>query len=230
MRPLGYTANASISRTHAHATAPHMPQASDYTTLPDAKAAIAAEVAESASVMRQIGDDPALLEMVDAVATRCIERLRAGNTLFFAGNGGSAADAQHLATELVNRFAYDRPGLPAFALTTDTSLLTAIGNDYGFDQLFSRQLIGVSRPGDLLFGLSTSGTSPNVIAALRAARERGLVTVGITGLNSGQMDTCCDYVIRIPSRVTPRIQEGTILLGHIICRLIERTIHPRQSA
>jgi D-sedoheptulose 7-phosphate isomerase len=204
-----------------------MPQTSDYTTLPEAKAAIAAEVAESASVMRQIGDDPALLAMVETVATRCIERLRAGNTLFFAGNGGSAADAQHLATELVNRFAYDRPGLPAFALTTDTSLLTAIGNDYGFDHLFSRQLAGVSRAGDVFFGLSTSGTSPNVIAALRTARERGLVAIGITGLSTGPMDSCCDYVIRIPSRVTPRIQEGTILLGHIICRLIERALHPR---
>jgi D-sedoheptulose 7-phosphate isomerase len=204
-----------------------MPQTSDYTTLSDTKAAIAAEVAESAGVMQQIGDDPALLDMVDLVASRCIECLRAGHTLFFAGNGGSAADAQHLATELVNRFAYDRPGLPAFALTTDTSLLTAIGNDYGFDQLFSRQLAGVSRPGDLFFGLSTSGTSPNVIAALRTGRERGVVTVGITGLNSAQMDAVCDYVIRIPSRVTPRIQEGTILLGHIICRLIERAMHPR---
>jgi D-sedoheptulose 7-phosphate isomerase len=207
-----------------------MPQTSDYTTLAETRAAIAAEVAESASVMRQIGDDSALLEMVEAVAARCIERLRAGNTLFFAGNGGSAADAQHLATELVNRFAYDRPGLPAFALTTDTSLLTAIGNDYGFEHLFSRQLIGVSRPGDVFFGLSTSGTSPNVIAALRTARERGLVTVGMTGVNAGQMDGCCDYVIRIPSRVTPRIQEGTILLGHIICRLIERALHPPKQS
>jgi D-sedoheptulose 7-phosphate isomerase len=207
-----------------------MPQTSDYTTLAETRAAIAAEVAESASVMRQIGDDSALLEMVEAVAARCIERLRAGNTLFFAGNGGSAADAQHLATELVNRFAYDRPGLPAFALTTDTSLLTAIGNDYGFEHLFSRQLIGVSRPGDVFFGLSTSGTSPNVIAALRTARERGLVTIGITGVSSGQMDGCCDYVVRIPSRVTPRIQEGTILLGHIICRLIERALHPPKQS
>jgi D-sedoheptulose 7-phosphate isomerase len=207
-----------------------MPQTSDYTTLAETRAAIAAEVAESASVMRQIGEDSALLEMVESVAARCIERLRAGNTLFFAGNGGSAADAQHLATELVNRFAYDRPGLPAFALTTDTSLLTAIGNDYGFEHLFSRQLIGVSRPGDVFFGLSTSGTSPNVVAALRTARERGLVTVGITGVNSGQMDGCCDFVIRIPSRVTPRIQEGTILLGHIICRLIERALHPPKQS
>jgi D-sedoheptulose 7-phosphate isomerase len=207
-----------------------MTHTSDYTTLADSRAAIAAEVAESVSVMQQIAADQPLLDTVDAVAARCIERLRAGNTLFFAGNGGSAADAQHLSTELVNRFAYDRPGLPAFALTTDTSLLTAIGNDYGFEHLFSRQLVGVSRPGDVFFGLSTSGTSPNILAALRTARERQVVTIGVTGLNTGQMTACCDYVIAVPARVTPRIQEGTILLGHIICRLIERALHPRQPA
>jgi D-sedoheptulose 7-phosphate isomerase len=207
-----------------------MAHTSDYTTLADSRAAIAAEVAESVSVMQQIAADQPLLDTVDAVAARCIERLRAGNTLFFAGNGGSAADAQHLSTELVNRFAYDRPGLPAFALTTDTSLLTAIGNDYGFEHLFSRQLVGVSRPGDVFFGLSTSGTSPNILAALRTARERQVVTIGVTGLNTGQMTACCDYVIAVPARVTPRIQEGTILLGHIICRLIERALHPRQPA
>jgi D-sedoheptulose 7-phosphate isomerase len=194
----------------------------------DSKTAIVAEVAESASVIARIANDPILLDMVEAVGSRCIEQLRAGNTILFAGNGGSAADAQHLAAELVNRFAYDRPGLPAFALTTDTSVLTSIGNDYGYEQVFARQVTAVSRPGDVLFGLSTSGRSPNVIAALRAARGREVVTVGMTGQASGDMDDCCDYVIRVPSARTARIQEGHILIGHILCGLIERAIHPRK--
>jgi D-sedoheptulose 7-phosphate isomerase len=193
----------------------------------DSKAAITAEVTESLSVIGRIANDPVLLDMVEAVAARCVERLRAGNTILFAGNGGSAADAQHLAAELVNRFAYDRPGLPAFALTTDSSVLTSIGNDYGYEQVFARQVTAVSRPGDLLIGLSTSGRSPNVIAALRAARGREVVTVGMTGQAAGDMDACCDYVIRVPSAHTPRIQEGHILIGHILCGLIERAIHPR---
>jgi D-sedoheptulose 7-phosphate isomerase len=196
----------------------------------DARAAIAADVTESAAVMRRVAEDTVLLETVEAVAARCLERLRAGGTIFFAGNGGSAADAQHLAAELVNRFMYDRPGLPAFALTTDTSALTSIGNDYGYDQVFTRQVNAVTRAGDVLFGLSTSGRSPNVIAALRAARERNVLTVGMTGQAAGDMASCCDYVIRVPSTETPRIQEATLLLGHAICGVIERAMYPRPHA
>ena len=170
--------------------------------------------------------DAALVEMVATVAGKCCEALRRGNKVLFAGNGGSAADAQHLAGELVSRFAYDRPGLAAFALTTDTSVLTAIGNDYGYEHLFARQVQAVGVAGDVFFGISTSGRSPNILAAMRVAREKGLVTVGLTGRLGGQMSDLCDLLLRVPSDSTPRIQEGHIAMGHAICQIIEATIFP----
>ncbi len=171
--------------------------------------------------------DAALVEMVATVAGKCSEALRRGNKVLFAGNGGSAADAQHLAGELVSRFAYDRPGLAAFALTTDTSVLTAIGNDYGYEHLFARQVQAVGVAGDVFFGISTSGRSPNILAAMRVAREKGLVTVGLTGRLGGQMPDLCDFLLCIPSDSTPRIQEGHIAMGHAICQIIEATMFPK---
>lgn len=171
--------------------------------------------------------DAALVGLVAVVAGVCSEALRRGNKILFAGNGGSAADAQHLAGELVSRFAYDRPGLAAFALTTDTSVLTAIGNDYGYEHLFARQVQAVGVAGDVLFGISTSGRSPNILAALRLARDKGLVTVGLTGRLGGQMPELCDHLLRVPSDSTPRIQEGHIAMGHAICQIIEATIFPK---
>ena len=171
--------------------------------------------------------DAALVEMVATVAGKCSEALRRGNKVLFAGNGGSAADAQHLAGELVSRFAYDRPGLAAFALTTDTSVLTAIGNDYGYEHLFARQVQAVGVAGDVFFGISTSGRSPNILAAMRMAREKGMVTVGLTGRLGGQMPDLCDVLLRVPSDSTPRIQEGHIAMGHAICQIIEATLFPK---
>jgi D-sedoheptulose 7-phosphate isomerase len=189
------------------------------------------------SIQRQLRDtadnlavmaaDQDLLATIASAAMACVDALRRGNKILFAGNGGSAADAQHLAGELVSRFAYDRPGLPSFALTTDTSVLTAIGNDYGYERVFARQVEAVGSAGDVLFGISTSGRSANILAALDAARHKGLVTVGMTGRGGGQMPERCDYVLRSPSDVTPRIQEGHIAMGHAICEVIEAQMFPR---
>jgi D-sedoheptulose 7-phosphate isomerase len=156
------------------------------------------------------------------VARLCVDALRAGGKLLIAGNGGSAADAQHLAAEFVSRFYFDRPGLAAIALTTDTSALTAIGNDYGFERLFSRQVDALGRAGDVFIGISTSGNSPNVLAALAECRTKRLITVGLTGRSGGKMAALCDHCLRMPSTETPKIQEGHIIVGHIICALVER--------
>ncbi len=192
--------------------------------------AIAAEFRTTARNLQAMSEDHALHAALARVAAACIEALRRGKKILFAGNGGSAADAQHLAGELVSRFAYDRPGLPAFALTTDTSVLTAIGNDYGYERLFARQIEAVGNAGDVLFAISTSGRSPNILAAVRAARERGLVTVGLTGQGGGQLPELCDHCLRTPSDSTPRIQEGHIAMGHTVCMLIEQQIFPRSGS
>lgn len=183
----------------------------------------------TAENLQRMSTDSALLSAVEQVVGACVEALRRGNKILFAGNGGSAADAQHLAAELVSRYAYDRPGLPALALTTDTSVLTAIGNDYGYEHLFARQVEAVGAAGDVFFGLSTSGRSPNVLKALHAARAKGLITVGMTGRAGGQMAEGCDYVLRVPSDLTPRIQEGHIAIGHAICQCIEAQLFPKTS-
>ncbi len=190
---------------------------------------VAQQFGETAENLRRMAQDAALLATIGQVVGACVEALHRGNKILFAGNGGSAADAQHLAAELVSRYAYDRPGLPAFALTTDTSALTAIGNDYGYENLFSRQLEAVGTAGDLFFGISTSGRSPNVLKALDAARAKGLVTVGMSGRAGGQMPGRCDYLLRVPSDSTPRIQEGHIAIGHAICQSIEAQLFPKPS-
>lgn len=148
----------------------------------------------------------------------CLAR---GGKLLFCGNGGSAADAQHLAAEFVNRFMLERPPLPALALTTDTSILTAIGNDYGFEQTFSKQVRALGQPGDVLVGISTSGNSPNVIRAFKAARDKEMITVGMGGMSGGEMAPYCDLTLLVPHKVTAIIQEVHIAAGHLLCRLVD---------
>jgi D-sedoheptulose 7-phosphate isomerase len=189
---------------------------------------IRALLRETAHNLETMASDDALVRTIAEVAGACVAALRAGGKVLFAGNGGSAADAQHLAGELVSRFAYDRPGLPAFALTTDTSVLTAIGNDYGYERLFARQIEAVGSKGDVFFGLSTSGRSANVLLALDLARARGLVTIGMSGRTGGEMASRCDHLLRVPSETTPRIQEGHIAMGHAICQLIEAELFPKR--
>lgn len=173
--------------------------------------------------------DTMLCEVTAKAAAICVAALRAGKKILLCGNGGSAADAQHWAGELVSRFYYDRAGLAAIALTTDSSILTAIGNDYGYERVFARQVEAIGAKGDVLFALSTSGNSPNILAALVAARAKGITTVGFTGEGGGKMTTLCDVCIRVPSVSTPRIQEGHEVLGHTICAMIEATMFPREG-
>ena len=190
---------------------------------------IFSEIQDSIGVKQKILEDEALLHSIRVVADECVAAYSRGNRVLLAGNGGSAADAQHIAAELVSRYAFDRPGLAAIALTTDTSILTAIGNDYGYEQVFRRQLEANGRPGDIFIGISTSGNSPNILAALQSARELGIVTVGLTGLGGTKMHSCCDYCIQVPSTSTPRIQESHILLGHIICGMVEGALFHGQE-
>ena len=186
-------------------------------------------IAESAQVVNAMLVDDQLMATLEIVATLCIAALKDGKKLLFMGNGGSAADCQHLAGEMVSRFAFDRPGLPAFALTTDTSVLTAIGNDYGYVQLFARQVQAVGQPGDVLIGISTSGKSPNIIKAFEVAKKQGLVTVGMAGNQRALITTVVDHCIEIPSASTPKIQEGHIISGHILCGLIEDAMFTRPA-
>jgi len=191
--------------------------------------AIAGQLRETADTLRVMSEDASLHAAIGAVAAACIAALRQGNKILLAGNGGSAADAQHLAGELISRFHYDRPGLPAFSLSTDTSVLTAIGNDYGYENLFARQIEAIGNAGDVFIGISTSGRSPNIVKALQVARAKGVLTVGLTGHGGGQMPALCDHCLRVPSDSTPRIQEGHIAIGHTICMLIEQQIFPQAA-
>ncbi len=185
---------------------------------------ITAQIQETQHVMAGMLADVALLARVEAAAEACIKALSNGGKVLLAGNGGSAADAQHIAGEFVSRFAFDRPGLPAIALTTDTSILTAIGNDYGYEKLFARQVQAHAQKGDVFIAYSTSGKSPNVIAALQEANNRGVVCIGMTGNRGGPMKELCDHYLDVPSGDTPKIQEGHAVLGHILCGLVERAL------
>ena len=177
---------------------------------------------ESARIKTQLADEQAsaILEVIDAV----VSALARGNAILFLGNGGSAADSQHLAAELVGRFVRERRPLAALALTTDTSILTSIGNDYGFDEIFLRQVQGLGRPGDVAVGLSTSGNSPNVLKAMAAARAGGLVTVGLTGQSGGKLAAVVQHCLRVPSDDTARIQESHIAIGHLICMGVDEAV------
>ena len=168
--------------------------------------------------------DAALLAAARKIAEVIVAALRAGNKLLIIGNGGSAADAQHIAAEIVGRYKQDRPAWAAIALTTDTSALTAIPNDYGFEQLFARQVEGLGRRGDVLLALSTSGRSANILAALRTARERGLVSIGFTGAKGEALGALCDHLLVAPSDATPIIQQIHLTVAHGICDEIEQTL------
>jgi len=175
----------------------------------------------SIAAKRDLLHNSVLVSIVAKVSEVLIKALQQGNKALLFGNGGSAADAQHIAAEFVGRFAFDRPALPALALSVNTSCVTAIGNDYGFDQVFSRQIEAIAQPGDVAIGITTSGNSPNVLRAGTAARKIGLRTVGLTGRSGGKLKECVDHCICVPSDDTPRIQECHILVGHIISELVE---------
>jgi D-sedoheptulose 7-phosphate isomerase len=185
---------------------------------------------------RQLFDDaladPAFLRSVDDASQMFTGTLRAGGKVLLAGNGGSAGDAQHIAGELVSRFYFDRPALPGLALTTDTSILTAIGNDYGYEQVFSRQVQGLGQAGDLFVGITTSGRSPNIITACQAARAKGLKVLGLTGSGAGAavLAEHCDLVVKAPSASTPMIQQVHIVVGHILCALAEEALFRNGAA
>ena len=181
------------------------------------------QIAESILVKQALLSDDALMEKVVSIARVMIDAYRDGHKTMWAGNGGSAADAQHMAGELVNKFCFDRPGLAALSLSTDTSIITAIGNDYGFDRLFARQVEAQGCAGDVFIGISTSGKSPNLVNALAACKEKGITSVAIVGANPCPMDDY-DYVIHVPSTVTPRVQECQTLIGHILCYIVEQEL------
>lgn len=185
--------------------------------------AVKAIIADSMSVKQKVFNDQALLHAVVTVAEVVERALRAGNKVMLAGNGGSAADSQHIAAEFVSRFEFDRPGLPSIALTTDTSMLTAIGNDYGYEQVFARQVQANGRAGDVFIGISTSGNSRNVIAAVEACKQMNITTVALCGAE-GKLKALCDHAVSVPSTHTPRIQEVHSLIGHVICGLVEESI------
>jgi D-sedoheptulose 7-phosphate isomerase len=185
---------------------------------------ISEQIIDIQRVLQLMHTDEGLLESLQEASKACIASLSLGGKILLAGNGGSAADAQHLAGELVSRFALDRRGVPAIALTTDTSILTAIGNDYGYEHIFARQIEALGVVGDIFIGYSTSGKSPNIIRAFNQAHESGMVTIGLTGNRECPMSDLCNYILKIPSSNTPKIQEGHLVLGHILCGLIEREI------
>lgn len=164
---------------------------------------------------------------IAAIAERLTETFRAGGKVLLAGNGGSAGDAQHIAGEFVSRMNYDRAPLPAVALTTDSSVVTAIGNDYGYDQVFARQVLGLGQKGDVLIAISTSGRSPNILKAIEAARQKGIFVVGFTGRREGAMAAGCDLCLHAPADETPLIQQLHIIAGHVVCGLVEERLFPR---
>ena len=186
-------------------------------------AAVKAMVADSLAAKQKVLADEDLLASVVRVSELIERALRAGNKVILSGKGGSAADAQHIAAEFVSRFEFDRPGLPSISLTTDTSMLTAIGNDYGYEHVFARQVQANGRNGDVFIGISTSGNSKNVVLAVEACKKIGITTVALCGAG-GRLKDLCDHALAVPSTHTPRIQENHILLGHAICAMVEEAI------
>ncbi|HEX8713265.1 MAG TPA: D-sedoheptulose 7-phosphate isomerase [Terracidiphilus sp.] len=183
---------------------------------------VRAELSQAAAVLSAVAQDTALQGLLLKSAEATAEALRAGRKLMVAGNGGSAADAQHLVAEFVNYLVQDRPAMRAIALTTDTSILTAVGNDSSFERIFARQIEALGQPGDIFLGISTSGNSANVLCALEQARRMGLVTIGLTGKSGGKMAPLCDYCLRVPSQVTMHIQEAHLALEHMFSLIVER--------
>lgn len=181
---------------------------------------------KSAEALRDYSADAAQILLLESMAATVTKSILGGGKLLIAGNGGSAADAQHLAAEFTGRMLYDRPPLAALALHVDTSALTGVGNDYGFAHVFERQVLALGRPGDVVLGLSTSGRSENVLRALSAGRAMGLITMGFTGASGGAMAAEADLLLQVPSDVTPVIQQVYMVAGHLLCALVERAIHP----
>jgi len=190
----------------------------------DAEQRAVKNIQESLDVKRALLHDQDFLALVVDVGHRMADAVRKGNRIFYFGNGGSAADAQHLGAELTGRYLRDRPGLPGIALTVNTSAITAIANDYSYEMVFARQLEALSRTGDVAVGITTSGNSANVLSAMKVARQRGLLTIGMTGQSGGKLKDAVDFCICIPSDQTPRIQESHILTGHILCEIIEEDL------
>jgi D-sedoheptulose 7-phosphate isomerase len=181
-------------------------------------------IRESISVKEALRNDSKLIASIEAVASASSDAFRNDKKVLFCGNGGSASDAQHIAAELSGRFYFDRPPLYAEALHCNTSYVTAVANDYSYDEIFARSVRGSGRKGDVLFGITTSGNSPNVVRAVEAANEIGMITVGMTGEGGGKLKGLCSHLINVPSRDTARIQEAHILVGHILCELIEESV------
>ena len=184
-------------------------------------------IKDSIDVKQLILKDKKLVQRVNDAAMMCVESLKNGGKIHFCGNGGSAADAQHLAAELSGRFYYDRPPLNAEALHVNTSYLTAVANDYSYDMIYARMLQASAKKGDVIVGISTSGNSTNILKAFDVAKEIGVKTIGMTGESGGKMANVCDILLNVPSKCTPRIQESHIMIGHIICEIIEATIFPK---
>ncbi len=188
---------------------------------------VSESIKDSIEVKQKILSDSSLVDLIREVARHCTEAFCNGNKVLFCGNGGSAADAQHLAAEFSGRFYYDRPPLPSEALHVNTSYLTAVANDYSYDEVYSRIVRGSGKEGDILIGISTSGNSKNIIKAFEVANELGMITIAMTGESGGKMKNQCDYLINVPSSDTPRIQESHIMIGHIICELVETALFPK---
>ena len=182
---------------------------------------------DSIAAKKAILENPDFLARIETVASVMVKALKDGKRILWCGNGGSAADAQHLAAELSGRFYYDRPPLNSEAMHCNTSYLTAVANDYGYDLIYSRMIDGACKPGDVLVGISTSGNSTNICNAFRKAKDLGVITVAMTGESGGKMKEIADYLLNVPSTDTPRIQESHIMIGHIICEIVEATIFPR---
>lgn len=195
----------------------------------DFESRVTGSIQASIAVKERLSRSADVVSSIAKVSELLIDTFQRGNKVLLFGNGGSAADAQHIAAEFVGRFAFDRRALPALALSVNTSCVTAIGNDYGFDQVFSRQIEALARAGDTAIGISTSGSSPNVVAGLSLCREKGLNTVALTGCTGGKLKNVVDYCICVPSNETPRIQECHIVIGHIISEIVEQTIFHEQS-
>ncbi|BDU51406.1 phosphoheptose isomerase 2 [Haliovirga abyssi] len=187
------------------------------------------QIYNSIEVKKYILENKEILNKIIEVSNLTVEAYRKGKKTIIAGNGGSAADAQHMAGEFVSRFYFDRPGLASLALTTDTSILTAIGNDYGYERVFARQLEANGNKGDIFFAISTSGNSKNIIEALKVCKEKGIISIGLTGSKECKMDDLCEYMIKIPSIETPRIQESHLMIEHIICAIVEKEIFKKEK-
>lgn len=185
---------------------------------------ITEHIRKSISVKESILSSPTVMTSIKDAATATVDAYKKGRKTLIAGNGGSAADAQHIAGEFVSRFYFDRPGIPSIALSTDTSIITAIGNDYGFDRLFERQVHAQGTEGDIFIGLTTSGNSENIVRALHACKEKGIKSIILTGRSGGKTSDLCDICINVPSEETPRIQESHILIAHIICCIVEEEL------